>query len=455
MRRLVVRSAVIAVSLVGLVAGVGGQGRPGPAKSQAFSMALTGDSIITRRIANRTESGFLKLVDLVRGADAAFTNLEMLFHDYEPYPMNESGGTYMRAEPALVDDIVWFGFDMVSRANNHTGDYGALGMRLTTRYVAKAGLVQAGVGESLTEAREARFFDAPGGRVALVSVASTFPDHARASRSRGDMPARPGLNPLRFSTIYVVTRDQLEQLRSTVRALGLAAPAQGRALTAFRARFEVGDAPAVRTEANADDMAEIAAVVNNASRLADYTVVSIHGHEGGRNRAVPADFLVTFARAMVDAGADIVAGHGPHVIRGIELYKGKAIFYSLGDFIFENDTVLRLPEENYERYDLGPDKHVADFADARSGSGQRGFVADREIWEGILAMPRWSGHALADITLYPVTLGFGQPLGLRGRPQLAEGELAQKILDDVAKRSAPFGTTVTVSDGVGRIVPAR
>ena len=51
----------------------------------------------------------------------------MLFHDYEPYAMSSSGGTYMRAEPALVKELVWAGFDMVARANNHAGDYGVLG----------------------------------------------------------------------------------------------------------------------------------------------------------------------------------------------------------------------------------------------------------------------------------------------------------------------------------------
>lgn len=455
MRMLPRRAALIILGVTAALAVVSGQSGPTPAPAPGFSMALTGDSIITRGLAERTAPGFKKLVELVRGADAAFTNLEMLFHDYEPYPMSESGGTYMRADPALVKDLVWFGFDLVSRANNHTGDYGVLGMQLTSQYVARAGLVQAGVGDSLMEAREARFFDTPGGRVALVSVASTFPDHARASRSRGDMPARPGLSPLRFTTTYIVTRDQMEQLRGTLRALGLNAPAQGDALTAFRTRFQVGDAPAVRTEPNADDMAGIAAVVNNASRLADYTIVSVHGHEAGKSRFVPADFLASFARAMVDAGADVIAGHGPHVIRGIEIYKGKPIFYSLGDFIFENDTVLRLPEENYERYGLGLDKHGADFADARSGGGQRGFVADSEVWEGILALPRWSGKVLTELTIYPVTMGFGEPLGRRGRPQLASGDLARKILDNTATRSAEFGTTITIRDGVGLVAVPR
>ncbi len=178
-----------------------------------FSFALTGDSIITRKLAVYSEPPFMRIIELVRGADAAFTNLEMLFHDYEPYASAASGGTYMRAEPALVKDLVWAGFDMVSRANNHSGDYGVLGMNLTTKYVAEAGLVQAGVGQSLAEAREAKFLETPRARVAMISVASTFPDSSRAGSTRGDMPARPGLNPLRFTTTTTITTEQMAALR--------------------------------------------------------------------------------------------------------------------------------------------------------------------------------------------------------------------------------------------------
>ena len=177
-----------------------------PAAERSMTMALTGDSLITMKLSVHTEPPFVKMIDLIRGADVAFTNLEMLFHDYEPYPMTQSGGTYLRADPSIAKELVWAGFDLVARANNHTGDYGAEGMRLTTRYVAEAGLVQAGVGESLREAREARYLDTGKGRVALISVASTFPDFSRAGTSWGDTRARPGLNPLRFTTTNVVTR---------------------------------------------------------------------------------------------------------------------------------------------------------------------------------------------------------------------------------------------------------
>ena len=426
----------------------------GTARAQnapSLTLALTGDSIITRPISVFNEPAHTRLFEIIRGADAAFTNLEMLFHDYEPYAMNESGGTYMRAEPALVKELAWAGFDMVSRANNHAGDFGALGMNLTTKYVAAAGLVQAGVGQSLAEAREARFLDTAKGRIALISVASTFPDHSRAGRTRGDMPARPGLNPLRFSTTYVVTRQRFDELRQTMTEIEGRPPAAGESLNFFGRRFVVGDKAGLRTEPLKEDLDEIASVVRNASRLADLTLVTIHAHEGHIDRLLPAQFLVTFAHAMVEAGADLFVGHGPHVLRGIEIYKGKPILYSLGDFIFQNETLLRLPSENYEPYDLGADAHVADFNDRRYDHDKAGFPADRLIWEAVVAVPRFEGRSFRELALHPITLGFGQGRTIRGRPLLAEGELATKILGDLERLSKPFGTRITARDGVGHV----
>jgi poly-gamma-glutamate synthesis protein (capsule biosynthesis protein) len=241
-----------------------------------FTMALTGDSIITRRLSVYKEGPFIKLIDLIRGADVAFTNLEMLFHDYEPYAMNESGGTYMRADPALAQELVWAGFDLVSRANNHTGDYGADGMRLTTKYVAAAGLVQAGVGENLAEAREPKFLETAKARVALISVASTFPDHSRAGRSRGSVRGRPGLNPLRFETTYVTTAEGVEKLRTALAEAGHGGGRGGRgnasgtpvSVNVFGTRVVAGDAPAVRTAPVKEDVDEIAAAVRSAAKLA-------------------------------------------------------------------------------------------------------------------------------------------------------------------------------------------
>src|SRR4051812_2716131 len=128
---------------------------------EPFTLALTGDSIIMQRLSVFKEPEFTKLFDLIRGSDAAFTNLETLFHDYEAPPAHESGGTWMRTDPPILKELVWAGFDLVSRANNHAGDFGVLGAQITSRYVREAGLVEAGVGNSLTEAREAKFLETP------------------------------------------------------------------------------------------------------------------------------------------------------------------------------------------------------------------------------------------------------------------------------------------------------
>lgn len=419
--------------------------------SPEFTLALVGDSIITRKISVYSEPAFTRVIDLIRNADAAFANLEMLFHDYEPYASAASGGTYMRADPALVKDMVWAGFDMVSRANNHAGDYGVLGMNLTTNYVAQAGLVQAGVGQSLAEAREAKFLETPKGRVALISVASTFPDSSRAGRTRGDMPARPGLNPLRFTTTTTITADQMTALRAMAASTTGRQPGTGNTFTYLGNRFVVGATPGVKTEPLKEDLDEIAAVVRNAAGLSDYTIVTIHCHEGGRDRTLPADFLVTFARAMVDAGADLFVGHGPHVLRGIEIYKGKPIMYSLGDFIFQNETLLRLPSENYEPFNLGATAGVNDFNDARYDFDKSGFPADPPIWEAVVAIPRYRGEQLVELALHPITLGHGKARSVRGRPLFADGPLGQKILGDVVRLSAPMGTKVSIRNGIGYV----
>jgi poly-gamma-glutamate capsule biosynthesis protein CapA/YwtB (metallophosphatase superfamily) len=422
-----------------------------PYEEDTFTMALTGDSIITMRLSVYREPEFLNMIELIRSADVAFTNLEMLFHDYEPYPMHESGGTYMRAAPAMAKELVWAGFDMVSRANNHTGDYGVLGMRLTTKHTAEAGLVQAGVGESLAEAREAKFLETAKARVALISCASYFKEHSRAGKSRGDIPARPGLNPLRYSTDYVVSHEELEMLRRILERAGLQPPKSGNKLKFFDHDFIVGDKPEARMTLLQEDLEEIACVVRNASRLADLTIVTIHAHEGDGDRSVPAKFLIPFAHAMIDAGADVLVGHGPHVLRGIEIYRGKPIFYSLGNFIYQNQTLLRLPYENYERYKLGSNAHVADFNDARYDFGRKGRPVTPEIWESVIAVPCWREKNLTEIKLYPVSLGFGKFRTVRGRPLFADRDLSIKIIEDLKRLSKPFGTKIDFQEGVGVI----
>jgi poly-gamma-glutamate synthesis protein (capsule biosynthesis protein) len=417
-------------------------------ESGHFTMVVTGDSCLTRRVSIYSEPAFLQVVDLVRSADLAFTNLEMLFHDYEGAPMHETHGGHFRAEPALARELAWFGFHMISLANNHCGDYGSEGLRATLRHVTAAGLIAAGAGESLEEAREAKFFDTPRGRVALVATASTFPTHARASRGGGGIRARPGLNPLRHSTRLVVTREHLEMLRQMLRELGMVPPLEGEALQLLpNCWIEAGENPGPRTELDGRDLEEISAVVAAAARSADYTLVSLHAHEGDGSRFSPAAHIRKFAHAIVEAGADIVAAHGPHVLRGIEIYQGKPIFYSLGELIYQSDSIVRFPAETFELYGLDGDAQVADLQDVRSELVP--ILKRPELWESAVAVLRWKGKELAGIDLYPISLGHGQPRSLRGRPFLAPPGLAEKIVGDLRRLSEPFGTSIVVQDGIG------
>jgi poly-gamma-glutamate synthesis protein (capsule biosynthesis protein) len=164
-----------------------------------------------------------------------------------------------------------------------------------------------------------------------------------------------------------------------------------------------------------------------------------------------ADFYVEFARAAIDAGADVVAGHGPHLTLGVEIYRGKPILYSLGNFIFQNDTVEVFPAEAYQRFGLPHQATPADFLDTRTDGGKRGFPASPEFWEGLVAECEFRDRALAAVRLYPLDLGHGRPRAQRGRPLLARGDIAQRALARVDRLSQRFGTRIAIEKDVATV----
>jgi poly-gamma-glutamate synthesis protein (capsule biosynthesis protein) len=405
--------------------------------------ALTGDAIITQRLSPFEEPEYLSLIDVIRRADMAFTNLEVLFHNYtEGYPSAHSGGTWMAAEPHLAGELVWAGFDMVSMANNHTMDYGAGGLRSTIRALDDAGLVHAGAGENLARARAPAYLETAGGRVALISIASTFADEARAGPQRADIRGRPGLSPLRYSVTYVVSESTLELLKQVRSELGYGASPVGNTLRLLGNTFQTGDPQGRRTTADQQDLDQIVAAVEEARRQADWVMVTSHSHESGGSREVPADFIESVAHAVIDAGADLFVGHGPHVLRGIEIYKNKPIFYSLSNFIFQNETVRFLPGDFYVQQDLEGATNTADGFDRRNERSRGGFPGQSIYWESVVAVPTFLGGSLDEIILYPITLGHGKPRPQRGRPRFADPETARRIIEKLAELSGPYGTDV-------------
>jgi poly-gamma-glutamate capsule biosynthesis protein CapA/YwtB (metallophosphatase superfamily) len=423
------------------------------APSDNFRFALAGDSIIDRRISVYDEPGYLQMFDRIRSADAAFTNFEMLVHDFEFPGAPVSGGTYMGAPAWVLDELKWGGFRLFGIANNHAFDFGTEGLLNNLRNLRQAGVVFAGAGENLARARAPGYLDTKKGRVALIACASTFSILSPAGVQRPDMKGRPGLNPLRFKTTFTVDPATLSSLRTLGQANGGegGAPAGDGDVRFLGATFRAGDKPGVTTEPDAQDVKEIAAEIREARRMADWVMVSIHAHEGAPgDREAPAQFLVTFAHAAIDAGADLFVGHGPHVLRAIEIYKGKPIFYSVANFIFQNESLAFQPQESYDPYKLPLEATTADYFDARSANDTRSFPADQKVWESVVAEAVFnSKRELQDIQLYPITLGFRESRTKRGRPLPATGELAVSIIDRMSRLSKVMGTNVAFQDGKG------
>lgn len=445
----------------------------------SLSIAVTGDAILNRRVSVYDEPDFMAVIRLLRGAGVAYTNLETPLHDYEDdaIPSHDTG-TYQRGRPAMAEELAWMGFDLVSTANNHTMDFGVGGMRTTLRALDAAGVVHAGAGENLARARAPGYIETAGGRVAVVSLSSTFPDHYRAGHQRSDLRGRPGLSPLRFSTTHTVTPDQLrflQTLSDEFREHGgaqrpdwtpterpsSAAPAGRTNRTAgsvglHGAHHVEGDGVRIETRAHPGDLAEIVAAVREAKRQANWVIVSSHTHEGDGNRWLAPGFLEEFARAVIDAGADVVVGHGPKNLRGIEIYKGRPIFYSMGMILSQSETAEFQAFDNYEGFSdvLNPFTAApGEFYDARNARAGGGRDTEWERWTSGFAVIDFEEGRLSEIRIYPIDLGFGLHRAVQGRPALARGDLASELLEGLRVLSGRYGTRMDVVDGVGVIRP--
>ncbi|GIW46960.1 MAG: hypothetical protein KatS3mg078_0837 [Deltaproteobacteria bacterium] len=420
-------------------------------KENEFVLVLTGDSIITRRLSVYEEEEFLSVIELIRKADIRFTNLEVLIHNYEGYPAAESHGTHMAAEPFVAKELKWVGFNLVSRANNHAMDYGIKGLMTTSKLLDEVGLVHAGVGKNLALARAPAYLETKSGRVALISCSSTFPTFFRAGEQRRDIKGRPGLNPLRYQTTYVVDSQFMDEIKRISSLLKIPLAGSKESFKFLGSRFMVGDYPKIITTPFELDLKGNIESIKEARRQADLVLVSHHAHEANGEIGIPAEFIVTFARASIDAGADVFIGHGPHVLRGIEIYKDKPIFYSLGNFIFQFETVKFLPAEAYEDYGLESSSSPADLYRIREKKGKRktGFSTNPIYWVSVLPQITFKNRILCEINLYPITLGFGNPIHKRGYPMLANKTLGQRIINRLKQLSLPFGTGITYEDGVG------
>ncbi len=432
-------------------------------EGESATMTLTGDSLITRRLKPYREANYLSMLSIIRDSDISFTNLEGLLTDYEGHPAAASGGTYVVGSPEIADDLKWAGFNLFARANNHSMDWSFGGLLSTSEHLDYRDMVHAGVGPNLAVARSPAYLDTPAGRAALISASSTFPAGAHAGTQRPDLPGRPGLNPLRYSRWFEVPEEDIENLRKISEGLGfeelrrryrgMMPPDSETAEGAFRLadlEFRAAERHCVRTRPDPSDLEGNLKAVAGAARQADWVIFSLHSHESDlRSNRTPAEFMRDFAREAIEAGADVVVGHGPHHLRGIEVYRGRPIFYSLGNFIFQNETVRWLPQDIYDRYHLSVEATPDELYDRRTDRDARGFPSDEMYWRSVIAEVTFEQRDLKRVILHPVTLGWKLGRTRRGRPVLALGEEAEDIIAEIAELSGAYGVQVRWDEKLG------
>lgn len=445
--------------------------------ADGFTLAAVGDLIMERPLSQLlpNDPGFAAVVRILRNADAAFGNLENVAIDLtrtpaHPYPGRED--VSLVADPAVPADLARLGFDLVSRANNHTSDWGVQGMRETTRLLDQAGLVHAGVGENRAEARAARYLETPRGRVALVSMASTFSDWSDALPARGRAPGRPGLSALRVTASYTLPPEAFALLREVKAALD--APGRscevtsawalerraradrdsGETLTFLDTEFKAGSRAGRHYAMNPVDLGEIRAAIRQGKQQSDLLIATIHSHETGLSCEEPGDFLPALAHDAIDAGAGVFVAHGEHRLMPLEIYKGRPVFYGLANFLW-CDILEPIDAGTYEsNRDLltkayGDPARATD-ADLLAVWNAQGFD-DPRVFQTIVATCRWERGRVAEVRLYPVDLGYGERLTSSGTPRLASAEVGKEILSRLQRISQPFGTRIDIVQGVGVI----
>ena len=306
-----------------------------------FNIVFTGQSLIEHDPRTYIDAPSQSVRPYLQGADVAFTNLEVAVSNPECDCRPTRDDVYFHGVgPETVPYLADMGFTLMSLSNNHAWDFGANGILSTIEVVESLGVAHAGTGVDLEAAAAPGFLKAGGRTVALVSVATTnLPADAAATADR------PGVNVLNPG-------DEI---------------AWARTMSAIRA---------------ADAAADIVIV---------YQHFQVSDHE---------EFQVAFARAAVDAGADVYVSHGEPTLAGVESYGDGVIFYDLGNFLFHSKAKLG-------RYT--PD-----------------------VWESVLADVSFDADGVRDVTFTPVILNEvgvePHPLPTRGQPEVATGEAGVGIL---------------------------
>jgi poly-gamma-glutamate synthesis protein (capsule biosynthesis protein) len=426
-----------------------------PTLKGSFTLVSIGDLLYSHPMATSPDRDFQRVVDLIRRGDLTIGNQEGVFIDLKTFTGQGYGNGLLWGEGTLAKDMKAMGVGMVSLANNHATDWGPEGLLETARLLDEAGIAHAGAGRTLKEARQAGILETPKGRIALISVASTFKPNAGANNAIGEVPARPGISTLRTRKINLITEDQMAAIRKLATQLASplhpAPPAGARELLFGEEFYRVSEHPGLHYDMDLYDHAALLKAVHDARRAADLVVFTIHAHESPTgmddDTPDPPDFLVTLFHNAVDAGADVIMGGGPHSLRGVEIYQGRPIFYGMGVFFIKGE--IKALEETV--FHVFPDENGRAPAPKPPERSVRPGGNPASWYDGIVATTDFENGAAKTVRLYPLDVGNTYEPSRRGIPHLADPANARRILEDLQKDSARFHTAISIEDSVGVI----
>ncbi|MDR2216297.1 MAG: CapA family protein [Nevskiaceae bacterium] len=427
-------------------AAAAGAVRNGPTQSRAgmdlnrasvpdgFTFAAGGDIFKRTPITQLGHPEIDKMLKLLQSADVAYGNHESSAFDL-PGPGTvthgaQNGGGYPRFSYALEQDFKAMGIDIVSMANNHAGDWGVEGLMATLTTIANAGLVQAGGGASLSEARRPGVFYSPRGNVALISTASTFNPASVAEDGNGAIKPRPGISYFRARPVIELTEQQMDLMTRVGQAWwnpnsGVRPDIPG-GVTVGGATYRVGSSGKITYHVEEADRKALTDSITAAKRQHDLVALSMHAHEVDTtgSRASVGDFLPTLFHQAIDAGADVVMRTGPHILGGVEIYKGKPIFYGLSNLFFEFGSYEQAKDPEYR---------------ARSG-----------FFDNVLGITEFKDGKPSVVKLYPLeTIVEDSPA--MGASKIATGEAARRIINTIQEESRPWGTQIAFENDIGII----
>jgi hypothetical protein len=422
-----------------------------------YVVAAVGDVLMQEPMGKMISPEIQKIL---READTTVGNKEGYVIDSRNWPHGHGNNW---APKELAKDLADLGFDLMAAGE---GDGGEEGMKSSAYWYGQAGIQIAGQGPNLSTARMPVFQHLAKGRVAMVN-AFPVPDRGAgsnaliaANRNGNNGADRFGMNPLRLTVWNVVTPDMLQQLKAMKAAIMARSnepdvarpmapgndPADRVTLFADQ-RYIAGPKPGeYHYEMNRGDLEAQILAVRNAKEYADFAMFTMHVHQ---NRSAfqaysqdhyPVDYLKELTHTLVDNGMDMYVGHGNHTMQGIEVYKGRPIFYNLGNF-----AVHRFGAD---------DSGTGTITDIERGEAGNEWLQQYINLVAYVATTKYQDGVLEEIRIYPVDLGVdraNRPWSKMSIPMTPSPALANRILADIQKFSEPFGTRIAIENGVGVI----